>query len=563
MWAALPGLLLGTAAVFSPGWLFIVLAALGTALLIRRTADAGQRRFLLLLFLIGFAVRALLSLGLDLGSWAATKQLPAQYSHAREWDLGITDQTRHYVGIGDSDYYSARGWALAEYIRGSRVPVVLLRLNQYGWNSYAELIGLFYYVFGFSPSAVKGINCLLGAACGVVVFWIAQWGFGPRVARWSAIGTAFFPSLVFWSASNLKDTSFLFLTLSVVLCFIRLLDCRGLARKSLYALLLAFMLAIHSTLRDSFWLILSGSLIAAALFQRFGLWLWLASSAAALGGGFLLINHAGIQAQLRSVLAQFFHWHIGYAITPGLTYSFLPSSFYEAGYLPHWVAAGELDLVLAALVKAPLHFFLEPLWWRFDSPVHLLPLCQAALWYALLALAAAGLAASLQKKKPGRLYLLFPMAAFSLLIGLTSGNVGTLFRIRDLITPFLLVFSAAGLDWLLRPEWVGSSRVAAAVLSLRGRLLQGAAKQREWGRRTVELIFSGRPAWSSRDIGLLLISAVMINAVLLQLCMTDWTPFNVSFRLGLLAIGLWALQTGYGWTELLEESRLRRLTRGA
>ncbi len=466
------------------------------------------------------------------------------------------------VRMGDSDYYSDRGTALAEYVRGSREPVVIFRLNQYGWNGYVDLIGFFYSIFGFSPSAVKGINCLLGAGLGPLVFFLAIGIFNREVARWAAWGTAFFPSLICWSASNLKDIPLIFLTSLAILLFIRWTKVRGIPRRVLYGLALGLTLLLHASIREMMWAPLIAGLIAAAALNRFRIRAWTAALGIGLGIGSLYWDPAA--RSFRSLLAQCFYKHIGYTLTPGIGYFLFPntSAFYTYGYLWQWAESGRVDLTIwRALLRAPMHFFLEPLPWRFDALFHLPVLLQMILWYGVLLLAARGIFASLRQRAQGALFLLLPFLALSFLIALTIGNVGTLFRVRDMVTPFLLIYASVGLGEILRPEVIHGSRLAAWVSSIQPRFL---APVRAWMRKPLEWkrrFIAGFLASPVRGTGDVLIIAVLVNSSLLFFRGAEWTTWSVGFRIGTLLAGLWALAVRSNWARVQKSSRLMALFR--
>lgn len=553
--ALLAGIFLGSLAALSPGWLFIGLLAAGIAYVLHRGADPSNRRFVSLLFLAGFAARVLLSLGLDLGSCAVGREFPHKTGATQDWNIGISDKTRGYLRIGDSDYYSARGHALVEYVRGSREPVVIFRLNQYGWNGYVDLIGFFYYVFGFSPSAVKGINCLLGAGCGTLAFFLALWVFNRKVARWSALCVTFFPSLMFWSVSNLKDIPFLFLTLLAMLLFIRLIEAGGARKRVLYGLSLALTLMAHCWVRELFYALLLASLLLAAGLATRKIKGWMLALAAAAGTGCLFLDCFALPA--RSMLAQLFHKHIGYTTTSGISYKFFPEHVYAPAYIWEWSRSGSVNSeIWLSVLKATAHFLLEPLPSRLDSLLHLPVLLQMLVWYGILLLAAGGILYSLKQAGRRTLYLLIPFLVFSLLIAVTNGNIGTLFRIRDLVTPFLLIYAAAGAERLLQPQLISGSRLAAAAVSAGRPLSLEARRATAWlleRRRRFTAGFRSSPA---RNAAWFLLAAVAANMLLLALRNTEWTGWNAGFRLGFLGLGLWGLAVRSGLANLWQESRL-------
>ncbi len=249
----LMGSLLGAAAAFSPGGLFVFLLAAGTCLALHRFAPQEDRVFLITLFLMGFLVRVILSLGLDLGSWAVEGRLPMRMGPPEYWNVGVFDKTRDYLRMGDSDYYSQRGYCFAQYVQGIRKPVVLRRTQEYGWNLYALIIGWFYYLFGFSPISVKWLNGWFGALQSIVLFFLAKSSFQSTIARWTSVLVAFFPTLLLWSATNLKDP-LLFLLTSLLFLLFRAAQVEGrLLRRLLYGVLFAGTLFVLNSLgREGF-----------------------------------------------------------------------------------------------------------------------------------------------------------------------------------------------------------------------------------------------------------------------------------------------------------------------
>jgi hypothetical protein len=245
----LVGVILGSASTFSPGLVAIGLLVLGVGWGLHRWSDPRERRFLIALFMMGFLLRAGLSLALDLGSWIVEGRRPVQYAPVEHWDLGIFEKTREYLAMGDSDFHSQRGYALAQYAQGVREPVVLYRIQQYGWSGYAYLIGLFYYLFGFSPVAVKMVNCLLGALLCPVIYHLAKGIFHSGVARWASVAVALYPSLILWSATNLKEASLTLLTALLLLLFVKIQQAAWGKRFVILALGFSLTLLLHMTLR--------------------------------------------------------------------------------------------------------------------------------------------------------------------------------------------------------------------------------------------------------------------------------------------------------------------------
>ncbi len=77
--------------------------------------------------------------------------------------------------------------------------------------TYPTFLGLTYFLFGHSVTAVRVIQALLGAATVIVMFLIACAVFGEQVARISGFLTAIHPALISYSGMLLTETLFAFL----------------------------------------------------------------------------------------------------------------------------------------------------------------------------------------------------------------------------------------------------------------------------------------------------------------------------------------------------------------
>jgi len=454
------GALAGILCAFSPGAVFILAVAGTASWVIYRYAPNQARVFLTRLFLVGFLIRVLLSVGLDLGSWYVEKSLPRKVAPAAQgWDLGIEDKTRDYLRLGDSDYYSNRAYAISEFARGHWAPVVLYRVQEYGWNLYPFLMGWFYYVFGFSPFAVKWINAFIGALLGLAVYVLGRQLFQERIARWGAILVAFFPSLVFWSAANLKDPSFFLSTALLFIIGIRLQSERLGWKFLMEMILMAVLLKLHLGMGrpESSWILAAcwaGSFLWSRLVVR-----WRRGPAVVLL--LLLLAFPFLPwKRFGNVHLLGVRRHLGYTLGTGMIYHYLPEKFYRLIEFPAdqvpW-ADVSMPRFLLYLPKALFHYLLEPL--PLQRTVGLLSAAampQMIIWYLLIPFMLVGIARSLRGGQA--VWAFFPLATvmgWILLGAISMGNVGTLFRIRDMVTPFLLLYASAGLSAFLDKKTKG------------------------------------------------------------------------------------------------------------
>jgi len=446
------GVLAGILCALSSGAVFMLTVAGITSWVVYRCTPDQARVFLTRLFLAGFLIRVVLSVGLDLGSWYVEKSLPRKMAPAVQgWSLGIEDKTRDYLRLGDSDYYSNRAYAISEFARGSSEPVVLYRVQEYGWNLYPFLMGWFYYTFGFSPFAVKWINAFIGALLGLAIYVLGRQLFHQeKIARWGAILVAFFPSLIFWSATNLKDPSFFLLTALLFIIGIRLQSERPGWKFLMEMILLVVLLKVHLGMNRS-----ACSWVLAACWAISFLWSRLLVVRWRRGPAFVLL--------LPLLALPFLPWkrfanvhllgvqrHLSYTLGTGMIYHYLPEKFYRLVEFPvDQIPWAELSMprFLIYLPKALFHYLLEPLpLQRTVDWLSAAVMPQMIIWYLLSPFMLTGIARSLREGQVARAF--FPLATvigWILLGGISMGNVGTLFRVRDMVTPFLLLYASAGL----------------------------------------------------------------------------------------------------------------------
>lgn len=438
------GALLGAAAALFPGAIFVLMGVGITCVALHLWAPERNRRFLIGVFLSGFLLRAALSLALDVGSCIAEGRPPIYLGPAEYWNLGIVDTSRKYFRIGDSDSYSQRAYCLAQYVEGNREAVVLRRIQVYGYHAYVMVMGGFYSLFGFSPISVKWFNGWIGSLHILAVFFLAKACFQSQIARWASVGVAFFPTLMLWSATNLKEPLFFLCTTLIFLLFMALRSRPGFVRR---AVTLAVFFLVFWVLQDLGRKEVGFSL-AACLAALFCLEKWLKRRWYAL----LLVLAVGVVVflnpwvKVKEAIYLGIYRHMGYVQTESTIYWYLPERFYKSPILLSGGVLSDSD-ALAVLRRVPLavtHYFLQPLPWLPGSWFGLL-IPQMITWYFLLFFAMIGIAAGIRWNFWNCAFLLVTGSVWVLIGALSNANIGTLVRLRDMVTPMVLVFSAAGL----------------------------------------------------------------------------------------------------------------------
>jgi hypothetical protein len=137
--------------------------------------------------------------------------------------------------------------------------------------------------------------------------------------------------------------------------------------------------------------------------------------------------------------------HSGHVFTVGHAYRLLDDGFY---YSPAAPSSSSLTLTAdhAArfVVRAMYTFLVTPLPWEARSRGELAILPEQLLWYAILVGLPVGVAAGWRRDRLMTAVLIGYVLPTAAVLAVTNGNVGTLVRLRGLVTPYLLWVSVLG-----------------------------------------------------------------------------------------------------------------------
>ena len=282
-------------------------------------------------------------------------------------------------------------------------------------------------------------------------------------------------------------------------------------------------LGIHTTLRSPHLsALLAGAPLFAHLLSRFlraqPVWtrsaLWALPS---LGVGLLFWEPAGYR--IRQLLVQLFNWHVGFVSTPGSSYSFLPAPFYGLTYLLEWTETGQMNgTLLLGMGQAVLHYLFEPFPWNISNWFQWFVYPQLIVWYALFPFSLMGFVLAFRKNRAGALALVLAATGLTVVNALASGNIGTVFRHRDMVTPLFLILGCAGFyDVARKRSYAQGSLLLTQLTRLAERLrtVPGGVLH-----RAADALRSGPlgESWRTeplRCVGLILLAALATHGVLL------------------------------------------------
>jgi len=382
---------------------------LGWILLVSRP---GERSFLRRVYLGTLLLRAVMAVALNL-------------------TVDTTDSALAFWG--DSATYDSEGDLLARRWHGENTTTVLTQaISGYGFVYYVASI---YYVFGRNQLLLQLLNATIGALTVVVVYAIAWRLFGSAVARWSALFTAFFPQMVFWSAGMYKDPAVLLCIAVAIFAVLRLSESfspgmaalLGLAALGLLTLrfYIFYFVALGAIATFTFGMrggklgprLLSYGLVCAALFGAFSF--AVKKETLAVQSSYMTFEQVQVTRDDQAT------WG---------------NSAFGAGY--------DVTTPLGALQALPVglvYLLFAPFPWAISGLRQALTLPETLVWYALMPAFVRGIVYSVRHRLRDVLPILVFMVTLTFAYALMQGNVGTAYRQRTQVTMFFFVFMAVGI----------------------------------------------------------------------------------------------------------------------
>ena len=339
---------------------------------------------------------------------------------------------------GDANTYDYKGFIIASVWHSSAIVTdsrmaQALEMTGPGWGMN-YLVGILYFIFGQNILLAQSFCGVVGAATAPMVYLCAKKLFeNKRVAKFSAIAIALFPSFIIWSSQLLKDGLIVFLLVLIMTMVLELHE------KINYFALIALVIGLFGILSLRFY-----------IFYMVGI---------AVTGSFLIgvTNSASSIVRRAAVLV---------LIGIGLTYFGAPKTattdFERYGNLEQLQSSrsdlaqsggsgfgedADVSTTRGAISVLPLGFaylMLAPFPWQVTSIRQAITLPEVLLWWAMMPLLVYGIWYTVRH----RLRTAFPVLFFSLLLTLAysifQGNVGTAYRQRTQIQVFLFMFIGVG-----------------------------------------------------------------------------------------------------------------------
>lgn len=431
-WILFAGLALGLAIAASPLTCLLLVATPWLVRLAGAGLPASERRLLTTLLLAALAVRLVIIVaqamaGLPLHNSLSVGSLSGDEAYnlsraLRTRDAWVGGATSHY------DYFVV--------------------YDEYGRSSYLAFLTWLQVLFGPTPFSAKLLNGQVFVAGLVLLFRLLRPSIGAAASFGALALLLFLPSLLHTSVSLLKESPHLFVTALLLVSVVRLTRARRIWPIAGWLLLASLCLWLLEDLRREGLVLALGGLALGAAIYGLVAWPRLAMGAAVLAiAGALAAGAApGLRDRSLRAVESVAKIHSGHVFTVGHSYQLLDEGFYTK---PSPAAASSIELTAGQaarfVIRAGASFVLTPLPWESRSLRELAFVPEQLLWYGMVALLPAGLIAGWRRDALVTSLFAGYGATIAAVIAMTTGNVGTLLRLRGLVTPVICWFSVLGL----------------------------------------------------------------------------------------------------------------------
>jgi hypothetical protein len=340
------------------------------------------------------------------------------------WDRLLAPDTEYYTefGMGVARVWTATGG--------------VSNMNSL-WGSdqlrFVLLNSVVHYIFGHGRLIMLMLSSAAGAWTVLLSWRIANHFCDAAAAYRVVLLTAFFPSLVVWSALTLRDPYMVLAVSGAIWATIQLKE----AIDSAAVMRLLMWCVVIGIFRD-YMLLLVGC--AAAVAFAGGARVHLGRDIVV--GGIAVIAIATIVLKLG--LGDDYLLELNFESVKGMRSALLwkANSAYMVEANP-----GSLSGALKVLPVGVFYFLYGPLPWRAEGLLQALTVPEVLFWYWLTPKIVRGIRHGWRTNLPATWSMMVSATVLILAYGLVSGNVGTAYRHRAQVLPILLVF--AGTGWSL------------------------------------------------------------------------------------------------------------------
>jgi hypothetical protein len=337
----------------------------------------------------------------------------------------------------------------------------------FGRTSYHYLLAYVHVLFGPSPYGAHLLSIVMYTVVVVLLYRITRRAFGPLPGMLAAIALWFGPTLFTWSISAMKESEMLCLSVVAIVATVATVRERAWMRRLGAAAAFIFAVIGLVGLRAGALEMTVGGIVLGFTLRLMTLrWSLLLVMVIALPSALWLAARPSVVARVEAQVKIAAKHHIGHVWTPGESYRVLDERFYNYDDVeeirmlqPNGISTMTRLEMGRYLFRAGAAFLLMPeLWHRLGPHIRWLVPSQV-LWYAALLLAVPGILVGWRRDALVTSLLTGSVIAGASVIAPNSGNIATLIRHRDLISPFVFILAAVGATAIMNaaarrvPQW--------------------------------------------------------------------------------------------------------------
>lgn len=363
--------------------------------------------------------------------------------------------------FGDEQFFKNRSLWMRNV--GLGVPIsradFIYAFDEVGESGYVNLLALLQALVGWMPYGVHVMNATFFLAAILAAYRLVRPAFGPPAALAGLAVLLFWPSLFIWSISALKEPSYVLLATGGFYCAWWLASgTRWWHRVLAITGLTACAFALESVRRGGLPVAFAGAaggIVIAFLARRPRLALVTALALPVAAGAALMIP--AVQARALAVGRQSVHFHAGHVDSAGYSYKIIEPRYYHDTPAIQRMPAREVAIYGLRAVSS---YVTEPLPWNAESRMLKAYLPEQMTWLLMLAFVPLGVIGGLRRAPLVTGLLVAHAGAVTMVVALSSGNMGTLIRHRGLALPYLAWLAGLGAWQLLcamAPSFVAST----------------------------------------------------------------------------------------------------------
>lgn len=338
--------------------------------------------------------------------------------------------------LGDGWGYSENGYSILQaWLSGARntdiIAAYVKEISPSGaLGSFDFWNAIVYYFTDKSPLSVIFINCLAGSLTVIAIYYISRQLYNEKAAKISAILTAFWPSLFMWSIQNLKEPLSIFLIVILVWIVVQL--------KVKFRFYLLFCIILSSIALKELRVV--PFIMFYTVIFPISLILFLWKKNRVLFIFLLLLAGAGLFIVINNYLSQ--------ERTPleYINYMRTVRTYGRTAFLSNLDLLNNPASFIFFLPVALLIAWLAPFPWQMGSMSQIMAIPEMGLYYLLLPAVFSGWRFIINyKMKDGGIICVY-IFIMMLVLAFVEGNIGTLFRHRAMVLPFMFILIGIGLD---------------------------------------------------------------------------------------------------------------------